>query len=124
MALHKSLLIGDIHSIVAFTYADEAARLAATGFVASDLYKIARQADNDYLYLLTSVSPIVWVDVGNTVAEQFNKVEIKIFKASSGTLAVGQAVRATSWDVATDHALCELAKADSASTLPVLASVK
>jgi len=119
MALHKSLLIGDIHSIVAFTYANETLRLAATGFVASDLYKIARQLDNGFMYLLVSVSPVVWVDVGNASVEQLNKVEIKIFKASSGTLAVGQAVYAASWDVATDHALCELAKANSASTMPV-----
>lgn len=119
MALHKSLLKDDIHSIVAFTYADEATRLAATGFVASDLYKVARQLSNSYLYLLVSISPIVWVDVGNAAVTGLNKVEVKIFKASPGTLNVGQAVYAASWNESVDRALCELAKADSFSTMPV-----
>jgi len=53
-----------IHGIVAFIYANSTARLAATGFVVEDLYKIALQLSDSSLWILTSYSPIVWTAVG------------------------------------------------------------
>lgn len=49
-----------IHIIHAFTFADEAARLAATGFVAEDVGKGALQTDNRSFFVLANHSPIVW----------------------------------------------------------------
>lgn len=45
-----------------WTYADAAARTAATGFITSDLYKLARQADDNSLWLLIATSP-TWVQI-------------------------------------------------------------
>jgi hypothetical protein len=44
-----------------WTYADAAARTAATGFVAADVGAMALQLDNASLWLLTDESPITWV---------------------------------------------------------------
>jgi hypothetical protein len=44
----------------AWRYADEAARLAAVGFVAADVGKAALQEDTDEMYVLSGIGPIVW----------------------------------------------------------------
>ena len=41
-------------------YADETERLAATGFGASQVGYVAKQADDDSLWMLTGYSPISW----------------------------------------------------------------
>lgn len=46
----------------AWTYADEAARLAATGFTADDVGQAALQLDIDRNYILTDYAPITWVE--------------------------------------------------------------
>lgn len=46
----------------AWTYDDEAARLAATGFTAADVGQAAHQRDIDRNYILTDHSPITWVE--------------------------------------------------------------
>jgi len=60
MSLHKSLAIGDIHIPYQWSYADSTARGAATGFVAGDVGKLARQLDNNSLWMLSNHSPIAW----------------------------------------------------------------
>lgn len=45
-----------------WTYADEAARLAATGFVVGDKGKLALQESDNTYWVLTNHSPITWVD--------------------------------------------------------------
>ena len=59
-----------IHGIAAWTYANAAARLAATGFVDPyDLFKVAIDLDTKAQFILTAITPsIVWGDVGNTGA--------------------------------------------------------
>jgi len=52
-----------IHSPVSFVYPDEAARLAATGFIVEDGYKLALQLDDESLWLLLDLSP-TWIPVG------------------------------------------------------------
>lgn len=52
------------HVPYAFAYADATARGAATGFVAADVGKLARQTDNNSLWMLTDEAPITWVQVG------------------------------------------------------------
>ncbi len=61
---HKDLDGVEIHRIFAFTYADETARLAASGFVAADVGKVAFQSDTKELFALVSYSPIEWLSLG------------------------------------------------------------
>lgn len=61
----KQTLSDGIHSIVAYSYANSTARLAATGFTADDIYKIAIDLDTYQLFILINDSPITWFDVGN-----------------------------------------------------------
>lgn len=65
MAFHKSLGIGDIHIPYQWSYADSTARGAATGFVVSDVGKLARQTDDNSLWTLTNYSPIIWKQIGD-----------------------------------------------------------
>ncbi len=52
-----------IHVPYQWTYADAAARTSATGFVATDVGKLARQLDNNSLWMLTATTP-TWVALG------------------------------------------------------------
>jgi hypothetical protein len=54
---------GAIHDPYDFSYADATARGAATGFVAGDVGKLARQLDNNTLWMLTDESPITWLQM-------------------------------------------------------------
>lgn len=60
---HASLTGTNIHRPYAWEYADETARLAAAGFAAGDVGKLARQLDDDSFWLLTAVTP-TWAAVG------------------------------------------------------------
>jgi hypothetical protein len=51
-----------IHSIVAFVYANAAARAGATGLTAADVGKVALQADSGTYWILASTSP-TWLQV-------------------------------------------------------------
>jgi hypothetical protein len=121
--LHKDLANAEIHTVVAWVYANATARLAATGFVSSDLYKLAYQLDTGTLWMLQDDSPITWSELASGGSQQLNKVEVPIKKSTSGTLAVGQAVYSVSWDYTNDLALCELARANSPTTLPCVGIV-
>lgn len=62
--LHSRQTLADgIHATIAFEYADGAARLAAASFVSEDKYKMAFQASDETVWMLTSVSPITWVQM-------------------------------------------------------------
>lgn len=60
MAYHSNETVGSIHIPYNWSYADATARLAATGFVAADVGKFARQLDNNTLWMLINHSPITW----------------------------------------------------------------
>jgi hypothetical protein len=62
-ALHKDLVVGEIHVPYQWEYADDIAREAATGFASSDVGKFARQLDNDSIWMLTDESPVTWIAV-------------------------------------------------------------
>jgi hypothetical protein len=53
-----------IHVCYQFVYANAAARAAATGFVASQVGKLARQLDDNSLWMLTATTP-TWVQISN-----------------------------------------------------------
>jgi hypothetical protein len=54
-----------VHVVQAWTYADSTARLAATGFVAADVGKVAEQQSDKTWWLLTNHSPIAWKSITN-----------------------------------------------------------
>lgn len=65
MANHYAVTGLDNHVIHSYTYANAAARLAATGFVAGDIGKSAKQTDTGTFWLLTSTSP-TWAPLGGS----------------------------------------------------------
>lgn len=60
---HTDLPVSEIHIPYNWTYADAAARAAATGFAAGDLTKLALQEDDNSLWMLTAITP-TWQQVG------------------------------------------------------------
>ena len=62
MPSHKTAT--HIHVPFNWSYADETERLAATGFVTADVGKLARQEDDNSLWMLTDDSPETWIAVG------------------------------------------------------------
>lgn len=63
--LHSQQTTTDgIHTPVAFIYANQSARLAASGFVSTDLNKVALQQSDNTLWLLTDTAAPTWAKVG------------------------------------------------------------
>lgn len=56
-----------VHVPYQWAYANAGARTGATGFVSTDVGKLARQTDNNTLWMLTAVTP-TWVQIGTSVA--------------------------------------------------------
>ena len=67
MGLHKNLGPGEMHVPYEWAYDNATQREGASGFVSSDLGKLARQLDDDSLWLLTATTP-TWIAVGGLVA--------------------------------------------------------
>lgn len=57
-SLHKDLLAPEVHQPFSYEYANAAARLGATGFVAADIGKWARQTDDDTAWMLVATTPV------------------------------------------------------------------
>jgi hypothetical protein len=65
--LHSKQTQADgIHSAIAYVYADQAERLAASGFTPEDVYKLAYQQSDASVWLLVNTSPITWVETFNS----------------------------------------------------------
>src|SRR5690606_13230169 len=64
MSNHSNLGLGDIHRLANWEYPTATARNAATGFMAHDIGKIAKQTDNNTFWELTAVTPTTWLPVG------------------------------------------------------------
>lgn len=58
---HNVIDVGEVHRPYNWSYADATARLAATGFTAADVGKLARQTDDNSLWMLTDDSPETWI---------------------------------------------------------------
>lgn len=65
---HDEHGLGGRHAIHNWEYADATARLAATGFTAADVKKIALQLDDNSIWILTDDSPVTWKAAGGTGA--------------------------------------------------------
>ena len=72
MAVHKNLPIADSHFAHAWEYADETARNSASGFTSAEVGKLARQLDNNSLWMLTSTTP-TWLEI-TSVAGGVNEI--------------------------------------------------
>jgi len=57
------------HRLEAFVYANQAARLAATGFTVDDFGKVAYQEDTDTYWRLENWSPISWCPLTGNVGD-------------------------------------------------------
>lgn len=63
---HSDIGAGEVHIVYNWTYADAAARAAAAGLLSTDVGKIARQLDDDSLWMLIDESPVTWKDIGTS----------------------------------------------------------
>jgi hypothetical protein len=66
MSFHKNISAIDVHIVYAFTYADSTARLAATGFVTTDVGKVAWQLSDNTFWVLINYSPATWTSLGSS----------------------------------------------------------
>lgn len=71
MGLHKNITLTDIHTIVAFSYANQSAREGATGLSSADIHKVAYQEDNSTYWVLTNHSPVTWTQINAEAATVF-----------------------------------------------------
>ena len=61
---HKLISVGNVHIPYTWTYADAAGREGASGLIASDEGKFARQLDDDSIWMLTDYSTPEWMEIG------------------------------------------------------------
>lgn len=104
MTLHKNATYEDVHVAYALSYANAAARTAAS-LVLADIGKIARQADDGSFWIVLSVSPTTWGQMGTGVAASDVKAGTLIPGVFSGspkkaTVTFGTAFPSTAYAVA------------------------
>lgn len=61
---HEDAALEKRHAPHNWEYADATARTAATGFTSGDVGKLARQLDDNSLWILADDSPVTWQEVG------------------------------------------------------------
>jgi len=92
MSAHRNLTGNDIHTLIAFTYADAAARTGAVGLLPADIGKISRQADDGSLWILDNNSPVTWQAIGSIgAAEALALATEALALAEAGTNAANSA---------------------------------
>lgn len=77
MALHRDLGVADIHIPHSWTYANAAAREAATGFSSADYGKLAAQLDDASLWRLVNHSPPTWAEIDTALSSVFGTSQAK-----------------------------------------------
>lgn len=85
MPAHKDST--EVHVPYAWSYPDETEREAAAGLVAGDVGKLARQLDDNTLWMLTDDSPVTWVQVGSSSGSSAPVDAEYITSAANGTLS-------------------------------------
>lgn len=96
--LHSQQTAADgIHTTIAYSYADAAARGDASGFVAGDIGKLALQADDGSVWMLANNSPIVWTVVAGPGGAVVLTTDVPI-DVDKTTSAVGIAITAARSD--------------------------
>ena len=89
---HSEISLGQVHVPYNFEYANEAARVAAIGFVAADIGKIARQLDDNSLWMLTSEAPAAWVAIGKNSLAATDVTYDGSIAPASGSINVQEAI--------------------------------
>ncbi len=82
MTEHFELSGDNIHVPYTWEYADTTAREAATGFASADIGKLARQLDNNSLWMLTAITP-TWVAIGGAGGSAGSMVLLESHDASN-----------------------------------------
>ena len=73
---HKDFTLDNNHVVHAFSYADQAAREAATGLASADVGKIARQEDDGSFWILLDDVLVTWAEVSDdSVAGEDTQVQ-------------------------------------------------
>jgi len=62
MSKHSEVSIGARHPVHDFTFANTGAREGASGILAADVGKVAKQDDGTY-WLVQSIGPLTWVEI-------------------------------------------------------------
>ena len=66
MAFHSKISVAQgVHILHAYEYADSTTRLAATGFLAADVGKVARQISDSTYWVLSNHAPVTWKEITN-----------------------------------------------------------
>lgn len=73
---HVDIDAGEVHRPYNWAYADAAARTGATGFVAGDVGKLARQTDDNSLWMLTDDSPVTWLAIATIAANSVTNAQL------------------------------------------------
>lgn len=85
-SLHKDLVAAERHAIHHYEYANAAARTGATGFVAGDVGRVAKQTDNDTYWILIATTP-TWKEITNTgLVASDEKVKVTSNDTTTGFL--------------------------------------
>jgi len=83
--LHKNMPAGERHAPWSWEYPDAAARTGATGFVATDVGKVALQSDNGTGWVLMSTTP-TWQQLGSaTVGRELLTADRTYYVAPTGS---------------------------------------
>lgn len=111
--LHKDLPASAGHKAHAFEYADATARLAAVGFAAGDVNKLALQLDDGTLWRLADDSPVTWAAVGGSgggsdafevvLATSSTPATRSITSADAGKTFAGVPFRDVNWPPEYEH---------------------
>lgn len=91
MTLHSSIPVGQMHVAYNWSYADATAREAASGFVAGDVGKLARQEDSNALWMLANHSPVTWefIGGGTAVVSEYLSVSATSIVVAAGDTETG-----------------------------------
>lgn len=127
MVFHSKLLAN--HVIHDFIFNDETARLAATGFVETDIGRVARQLDDDSFHVLTNAIAPAWTELtgGVTLADDLLGPTVKLDQ----DVAPGQLLAITGFDIPSGFPKADFADSDRSislhpaigvATLPALAN--
>lgn len=90
---HKDAPAGDIHQVHQWAYSDATAKAAASGFVSSDVGKVALQIDTAAYYILTATTP-TWQKIGSVDAVDI-KPSVTGTRASPSAIVAGTGVAFT-----------------------------
>lgn len=88
MPEHDVIPLGERHGIHNWEYADAAARTAATGFIAADVGKWAKQLDDGTYWELTDDSPVTWAQRTFTTNIKFKTIPF-IFDGGGSVIQTG-----------------------------------